>query len=430
MAQNTKEERLRIAQIEIVQAYINSLTYKNGDPLNSRKEYAGVTNALNNLDSQYMKQLTEMIATEKSITKLLDKIDSEKNSLKKTYKTYVTQFVSYLRNSSNVTSLNKICKNYLEAKKNATLINNAETIYFHNALFTSFKGRLRSQERLSGNKIWLPLDFIAKLYSMYSINNTGKTTPFTKWLGDLVDGIYVHYLDNSNNKVKSKQFNDPNISLILKANINNSSDVYLRVFNKNNWTDYRVLTPTGDGNKKEYMVVKNISEIDIDHIKPIDQSLNELENNLECLKSVSNFYKKNIHKKPNAKLNDEAKNFVTNLNNKGINTDTFLESLITELEHLGNDSPLRLMSDVYNSQKSNGNTFKEILKDSNNSSYWGIIIDKNVKCNKCGGDNMFIYQELDDIFHKDIEFIVDEISTKNGREKVEDSELNNIINKI
>jgi hypothetical protein len=395
MAQNTKEERLRIAQIEIVQAYINSLTYSNGNPLNTRTQYANVTNALDALNPQYLKQLTEKLATGKRIEKLLDKIDSEKNSLKKTYKTYVTQFVSYLRNPSNVTSLNKICKNYLEAKKNATLINNAETIYFHNALFTSFKGRLRSQERLSGNKIWLPLDFIAKLYSMYSINNTGKTTPFTKWLGDLVDGIYVHYLDNSNNKVKSKQFNDPNISLILKANINNSSDVYLRVFNKNNWTDYPVLTPTGDGNKKDYMVVKDISEIDIDHVKPIDQSLRELDNKglLTCLKDVSNFYKNNIPQKANAgDLNKAARIFAKN---KGANFSVFLNDLLYELDLLGNDSPLRLMSDVYNSQKSNAFPYEKIIYD--NRVYYGIL-RTGIKDPIIVNRNYEIYQILNDDF--------------------------------
>lgn len=390
MAQNTKEERLRIAQIEIVQAYINSLTYSNGNPLNTRTQYANVTNALDALNPQYLKQLTEKLATRKNIKNLLFEINKQSGKLGRTYKSYVTQFVTFLSDPTNVTSLNGICKNYLNSKQSAALSNNAGTIYFHNALFTSFKGRLRSQERLSGNKIWLPLRFIAKLYSIHAPK---RTTRFTLWLSKLVDGIYVHYLDGS--QVKSKKFYDPDISLILKQNSNNLFNIYLREFNKKNWTDYPVLTPTGDGNKKDYMVVKDISEIDIDHVKPIDQSLRELDNKglLTCLKDVSNFYKINIPKKANAgDLNKAARIFAKN---KGANFSVFLNNLLNELDLLGNDSPLRLMSDVYNSQKSNAFPYEKIIYD--NRVYYGIL-RTGIKDPIIVNRNYEIYQILNDDF--------------------------------
>ena len=172
------------------------------------------------------------------------------------------------------------------------------------------------------------------------------------------------------------------------------------------------------------MVVKDISEIDIDHVKPIDQSLRELDNKglLTCLKDVSNFYKNYIPKNANAVvLNNGANNFAKI---KGSNFSNFLDNLLNELYLLGNDSPLRLMSDVYNSQKSNAFPYEKIIYD--NRVYYGIL-RTGIKDPIIVNRNYEIYQILNDDFQNSGITYVHQQSNSSKRSI---NKLNKIINYI
>ena len=151
----------------------------------------------------------------------------------------------------------------------------------------------------------------------------------------------------------------------------------------------RVLTPTGRGNEKKEMIVSGIQAIAIDHVKPIDQTLRELEENgkLGTLKKVSDYYKELCE-------NDLLKegNAVNNLLNKfNLN----IGDLNNDLKEIHDDGILRLMDSKLNTKKSNGSAFKKILTDGTN--YYGIIEENIIADNILGEENsrFVLYQKLD-----------------------------------
>lgn len=270
-------------------------------------------------------------------------------------------------------------------------------ILSHEDLRKKFKSRLRCQDRTSGDKIWLPLRFIAKIYNPEGqkgkINNA-----FTEWLDTLVDNVYVHYLDN--NTIKSAKFENKKL--------------YLELYKEDGETDYKVnvilsrnarkgqcfsaLTPTGKGNKKELMKAKSadLASIAIDHIIPIDRILKNKEKDLPNLKTVSDVYKKLLDKE-----NDTIKDITESLDEiqeKINNQELNLDHLIEELYSISNDGPLRLMDSEYNSQKSNGETFQKIIMTKKRpKEYEGIIEGSEVILDD-SGERVFYYQKLTDNF--------------------------------
>lgn len=259
--------------------------------------------------------------------------------------------------------------------------NNKE--YLQDQLRTKFKSRLRTQDRVSGDKIWLPLRFIAKLYNPEGRNNNINNNAYLKWLNDLSNNIYIHYEEIEK---RTKFINSSKLSkiesLVLEAFENDTFKVKVI----KNGTKYQVLTPTGKSNEKEYMIVNDIKDIAIDHVKPIDKTLRELEqtDELPMLKKVSDLYRDLQENE----LLDE-KDAVGMLQND----ESFdLFKLTDELYKISRDGPLRLMTAKYNSQKSNGDTFKKILNI--NGIFWGVLEDKIY--NKCAKKpTKIICQKLD-----------------------------------
>jgi len=313
---------------------------------------------------------------------------------KKSYKSYLTSFFKFLRDNNNHNSLSLLQKGLkmnaaATAAKNALIQGFDGEIYLYSALRTKFKSRLRCQDRTSGDKIWLPLRFIAKLYSIDKKNKKKKNNPFSQWLDSLVNGISVHYDDTNTGKVSHLTFNK-NLSLVFTNKDKEGYDVFVWQINNGHKDEFRVLTPTGKGNQKVPMKVKSISEIDIDHVKSIDATLREKEQYLIELKKVSDFYKDMVEEEEydeNAKAEELLKD-----NNKKLNLALLQQELIT----IGNDGLLRLMDSKYNSQKSNGETFKEIRKITKDK-YIGIIEEDIKMENYPNGKSMTLYQELTDV---------------------------------
>ena len=235
---------------------------------------------------------------------------------------------------------------------------------------TKFQRRLRTQDRRSGDKIWLPLDEIAYIYNPDGGN---KPTLFTKWLKQLAENVYVHYLDN--NHIKSIQFKEYDRNVYLKLikqekNGQDTKDYDVKVVI--NGTEYPALTPIGKGKKKEKMVVKRIEDIAIDHIIPIDKTLRDLgENQLDMLGKVSMICKKYPSKK---EIKSRREELMKMKKSGAINTCKLLKELVL----IGNSSPLRLMLSKYNSQKSNEETFLKVFvkEDEKNKTYFGILKEK------------------------------------------------------
>lgn len=243
-------------------------------------------------------------------------------------------------------------------------------VYLHEQLITKFTSRLGSQDRISGNKVWLPLNYIAKLYK-----KDDKTKDFRDWLRKMAESIFVHYEDE-NNKIKSVQFKARKVFLVFKVNEENKGtyDVYV-AFSANNKC-YRAYTPTGEGNTKVAMTVKDISDIAIDHVKPIDQTLRDLQKRgkIPNLEKVSESFKKMkglSDKGAEKELLDELYNELKE--DKDCKGNDGICHLTDELNRIKNDGVLRLMVSDYNSKKSNSSTYKKIIKIKNKNTYYGIL---------------------------------------------------------
>lgn len=441
------EADIKEAQNELIKLFVDSLNIK------SKKEYKQVVNALNteeiygpNKGRLFLELLVRMIPSNNDsikvkrqkwseIEKIVDAMDKHLSEFrnktsaehKKSYKSYLNRFFKFLRDNKNHNILSELQKGLkmnaaATAAKNALIQGFDGEIYLYSALRTKFKSRLRCQDRTSGDKIWLPLRFIAKLYSIDKKNKKKKNNPFSQWLDSLVNGISVHYDDTNTGKVSHLTFNE-NLSLVFTNKDKEGYDVFVWQINNGHKDEFRVLTPTGKGNQKAPMKVKSISEIDIDHVKSIDATLREKEQYLTELKKVSDFYKDMVEEEEYDE-NAKAEELYKKLN---------LPFLQKELITIGNDGLLRLMDSKYNSQKSNGETFKEIRKIADNK-YIGIIEEGIKMDNYPNGNSMTLYQELTDVLSQtgNLSIAYSNSASLNGQDVNQDPNftLKDIIDKI
>ncbi len=403
---NTKDDIqcLNDAQEQLLNAFVE---YKKDKAGKSFKQYRQLVNALSILQSDkdisnmvrnFWDLIPKLIAAGKKEIKRRDDLlkalkDANDNhtwgTSKKSYKTYINGFISYCRNINTKNNPLKGCNLKINPADEAVLNNEKGLIYLRSALLTKFKSRLRCQDRTSGDKIWLPLRFIAKLYSLGKKENHIKNR-FSEWLNNLAEGIYIHYVQDG--CIKSVQFGEENVSLKFDKHIDKNGretdmfDVKVRKVEANGTPkDFTAYTPTGKGNLKAPLIVKNISEIDIDHVKSIDQTLREKENEFKVLKKVSDFYKQ-FQEQEDYDENKAARELYDDIKDQ-------LDDLLEDLYLIKEDGVLRLMDSQFNSQKSNGDTFQDIIKKGNE--YWGILEQNHVILNdegeKCG-----YYQVLTD----------------------------------
>lgn len=299
----------------------------------------------------------------------------------RSYETYCNKFTDFLEKllSSGAASKKSIKKKIASACTTPTLSDTEEswlktafaerTVFLHEQLMTKFMGRLRRQDRISGNKVWLPLSYIAKLYK-----KAGKTKEFTDWLRKLAEGIFVHYEDD-NKEIKSVQFKAQQVFLVFEKKKNSDGtydsevayDVYVALSASNKC--YTAYTPTGEGNTKVPMIVKDISDIAIDHVKPIDLTLRELDDKgrIPNLKMVSESFKDMMGRpeKADKDIEDESLDLLYN------NVD--ICELTDELNLIRTDGVLRLMNSEYNGKKSNSTAYDKIIKIKGKEEYLGLL---------------------------------------------------------
>lgn len=299
----------------------------------------------------------------------------------RSYETYCNKFTDFLEKllSSGAASKKSIKKKIASACTTPTLSDTEEswlktafakrTVFLHEQLMTKFMGRLRRQDRISGNKVWLPLSYIAKLYK-----KAGKTKEFTDWLRKLAEGIFVHYEDD-NKEIKSVQFKAQQVFLVFekkkKTDGTYDSDgtyevkVALSASNK----CYTAYTPTGEGNTKVPMIVKDVSDIAIDHVKPIDLTLKELgdKGRIPNLKMVSDSFRDMMGRPEKADKDIEDESLDQLYNNVDIS------KLTDELNLIRTDGVLRLMVSEYNGKKSNSTAYDKIIKIKGKEEYLGLL---------------------------------------------------------
>ena len=324
----------------------------------------------------------------------------------KSYKTYIVTFVDYIdmivHRTKELNDLRKeLNSNHVKEDENVSTILESSfkrrEIFFHDELEKNFTFRLGSQSRTSGDKIWLPLLFLKKIFQVQGKND------YDKWIQSLFKSIYVHYEYRDNQgeeKVGKISFENDKFFLELANNNNGGKDVWV-IIPKDERQEYRyrVLTPTGKGNGKEPMTVDSLDKIAIDHVKPIDHTLRDLEDaeKLKMLDNVSEAYKELTKSKKKKTIKSEdletaANEFVNSLKAK----ETDIIQLKRELNRIKRDGPLRLMKSEYNSQKSNNVSFQKIINVGNNGEdvYYGII-ETGIKKYKCKKE-FVLYQMLND----------------------------------
>lgn len=334
---------------DILDAFVVSLDIPSAEDYKHVKNAFGYKEAFTNCKKQdaysFLQNLPQLIKNNKQ-NEIKDWVKDIRNNAvdnfpksKKSYKTYLRQFLNFV--DINILNISNAQNGVIELKQNS--------------LINTFKGRLRSQDRVSGDKIWLPLSLISNIFSKNNDNG------FSGWLDLLTKNIYIHYKDKDEN-IKSTLLKYIDF-LRLKKRRDELFDVFVKIKDKKG--TYRVQTPTGEGNKKEPMIVSGIKDIAIDHIKPIDKILRELKRDLRNLETVSEFYKNRKQNGDNPENKKAADDFWTQ------NTNYNLNNLYKELELIHKEGRLRLMASKYNTQKSNGETFIEYRKVGND--YYGIM---------------------------------------------------------
>lgn len=312
----------------------------------------------------------------------------------RSYETYCNKFADFLEKllSSEAASKKSIKKKIASACTTPTLSDTEEswlktafanrTVFLHEQLMTKFMGRLRRQDRISGNKVWLPLSYIAKLYK-----KAGKTKEFTDWLRKLAEGIFVHYEDD-NTEIKSVQFEKKQVFLVFEKNEENSDGTYdVKVALSASNKCYTAYTPTGEGNTKVPMIVKDISDIAIDHVKPIDLTLKELgdKGRIPNLKMVSEFFRDMMGRPEKADKDIEDESLDQLYNNVDIS------KLTDELNLIRTDGVLRLMTSEYNGKKSNSTAYDKIIKIKGKGEYLGLLGEALLD-----DETIYLYQRLNE----------------------------------
>ena len=314
------------------------------------------------------------------------------------YRTYFNRYVEFvkkiLKESNNILeiiipALPSISD--LEDKEKSQINNDLRNyiIYDFDSLRTKFRARLRTQDRNSGEKIWLPLTFISKIYTgLKQCNDTNKKDhkdDFTNWLEEIIKSIYIHYYDEDGS-IKAFKFNNYDVAFLEFERANNQ--VWLI---KKNGNRYLVATPTSTGNKKEKMSATDINKIDIDHVKPIERTLKELgnppSNQLKQLEIISNRFRL-LAEKNDSKAEQERtiKALIEELN---------FSDLKNELDSIRKDSPYRLMGSTKNSEKNNSLTFINYYrKRTKDAHYYGLIDEAVMDLENEKGIEVVIYQDL------------------------------------
>lgn len=311
-------------------------------------------------------------------------------------KSYLNKFFNFIRNlTNNKKNQYKMQFGELSFTREEEKIINRNEVYKDKQLEYKFRSRLRTQDRVSGDKMWLPLRYISKIYNRAVKFNKIERNLFNEWIEEITQNIYVHYIKdiegNREEIVNSSDIRDAKLSkidallLIKDTKSGNKYEVLINIKDKNSKVTgpYPVVTPTDKGNRKDYMKVKSIRDIAIDHVTPIDSILREKEDSLPMLKMVSNSYK-DLQEKD--ELDEDSA-----IGELLVDNNFDLEALRKDLDAI--KGTLRLMEADYNTRKSNGETYIKVLKKG--KKYVGIL-DEQI----CNGDederDMCLYQKLEE----------------------------------
>ena len=212
--------------------------------------------------------------------------------------------------------------------------------YSHKDLVKKIKNGLSTQDRISGNKVWLPMRVVKSLLG---------TEWFDAWSEDIIKRTMV-LLGDQIGPVSLDQVD----KLILKPDVNGKYSVWAVV----NGQEYRVYTHTSKGDIVP-MLVKGIDQVSLEHIKAIDTTLRELDgqNKLPELTKVSDTAKQvkrvlRIDKGSTLKKNITVKQNQISCDYPQVSASIDLDELRNEMDLIKDDTDYELMEVSQNSSKS------------------------------------------------------------------------------
>lgn len=376
--------------IPLFDEFVKSKKYEKGTIENcrtylNRNVLEGILNP-NSLEMNYLDIVAFSIAAkrkdlaEQLITRIKEKL-GPRDSIKKSniYQAYGTleKYYEFVQGNSvkSITakeSLSKCC------------------VYGYSSFKSKINSSLKSQSRISGDKTWLPLIVLRKLYSGSDV--------FNQWINSIYDKTRIVIYDHAAIPACPKPILVKDIKYI---GICRSGDVFA-LYN-DCWL--QVMTPTGYLNTKCNMqIFGDCRNISIDHMTPIDNTLRRLK--LPQLEMISRFVKVVKETQPGLsgkELENEAFTQMCRLGSKSGNRikigaySSFkggiidLISLRDELDSISNDSHYILTDGSINLKKSNLLTYTKFFKDETGPKYYGYIGECKIDSTTDG----VIYQDLD-----------------------------------
>ena len=205
------------------------------------------------------------------------------------------------------------------------------------------KKRLRTQDRISGVKVWLLMRTVIKLLG---------SKWFDEWCRSIIDNTWV-LVDNRGKYIMLNKVDE----LILMPNPNGKNSVWIGVGNQ----EYQVYTRTtqnGISGPIEPMDVKKIGDVSLDHKKAIDSTLRDLgnQNKLPELNKISDIAKKIKNAMSVESGYDIDKNIIVSGNriesSKPVASAFIdLDDLRKEMDFIKNDTKYELMDGSQNGKK-------------------------------------------------------------------------------
>lgn len=236
------------------------------------------------------KHLPKLAYLDAILTAIMSRANQDKKLIEKgtgrttgTVVNYISAFNSYysfiIDNVENTTRYRNVQK--LEPEEEATVSNikKGKITLNPQQLIAIFASRMNTQDRCSGDKVYLPLGLIGKILGKYSATND-RIKNIHQWAVEEAKKVVIH--------TENKEYPVTNIKELQIDT--ESGEVYITVSKDK---DYRVYNPLEEGaGHKEPMSLQRISQSDIDHAKEIDTILKEYGRKLKGLTLLTDWIKR------------------------------------------------------------------------------------------------------------------------------------------
>lgn len=205
-------------------------------------------------------------------------------------------------------------------------------------LVTIFASRMNTQDRCSGDKVYLPLGLIGKILGKYSAPNS-RIKNIHQWAVEEAKKVVIH--------TENKEYP---VTSIKELRIDTASgEVYIIVSK-----GYRVYNPMEEGaTQKTPMSLQRISQSDIDHAKEIDTILKEHGRELKGLALLTDWIKKaqkelGLEKIENGNLDEIYARIMSWKNIDMLVTAQLVEQILSDLETISKEHRLQLSGANWN----------------------------------------------------------------------------------